>query len=139
MPWAWLAHQSVSSIEGRFAPLETAAPRYLDIVRGSELIISSMPVDEMRRVHWIPRRTLVFGSGTQRINIWALPLNANTGNVTGAPYRVSYSLARQMHPVLSRDGRKLLFDSTRNGILQVWEREPRERQGSGVGRTQGRG
>ena len=41
---------------------------------------------------------MVFASGSEQVNIWALPLDGNEGKVTGAPYRVSGSLARQAHP-----------------------------------------
>jgi Tol biopolymer transport system component len=65
---------------------------------------------------------IVFANGTERLNVWAVPLDGNTGKVTGAPYRLSNSLAPQAHPSLSPDGRKLLFDSRRNGAFQVWQR-----------------
>jgi hypothetical protein len=60
---------------------------------------------------------------TERINIWALPLNANAGKITGAPYRISESVAAQIYPMLSPDGRRLLFSSNRNGIFQLWQRD----------------
>jgi len=67
--------------------------------------------------------SMVFASGAERLNIWALPLEGNAGKVTGAPYRLSNSLAMQAHPTLSPDGRKLLFSSNRNGSFQVWQRD----------------
>jgi len=66
---------------------------------------------------------MVFASGSEHVNLWAVPLDANVGKVTGAPYRISSSLAPQSHPTLSPDGHKLLFDSTRSGITQVWQRD----------------
>jgi Tol biopolymer transport system component len=64
---------------------------------------------------------MVFASGSEHVNVWAGPLDANAGKVAGAPYRVSASLAWQGHPILSPDGRKLLFDSTRHGLMQMWQ------------------
>jgi len=65
----------------------------------------------------------VFASGGQRVNVWGLSVEANTGKVKGPPYRITDGLAPTIHPDLSRDGRKLLFDSERNGRLEIWERD----------------
>jgi len=65
----------------------------------------------------------VFASGSEHVNVWAVPLDANAGKVTGAPYRVSDSLAWQSIPTLSPDGRKVLFGSTRNGVRQIWQND----------------
>jgi Tol biopolymer transport system component len=35
----------------------------------------------------------------------------------------SWRKAQQSHPILLPDGRKLLFDSMRSGILQIWQRD----------------
>jgi Tol biopolymer transport system component len=64
---------------------------------------------------------MVFASGSEHVNLWAVPLDASEGKVTGAPYRISSSLAWQSVPRLSPDGRKLLFGSTRSGVLQMWQ------------------
>ena len=70
---------------------------------------------------------VVFASGSQRINVFALPIDANTGKVRGAPYRitegVALGVAPTIHPRLSPDGRKLLFDSNRNGFSELWLRD----------------
>ena len=66
---------------------------------------------------------MVFANGSEHVNLWAVPIDGNAGKVTGEPYRISASLAPQSHPVLSPDGRKLLFDSTRSGITQVWQHD----------------
>ena len=64
---------------------------------------------------------MVFASGGQRVNVWGLSVEANTGKVKGPPYRITDGLAPTIHPDLSRDGRKLLFDSERNGRLEIWD------------------
>jgi Tol biopolymer transport system component len=66
---------------------------------------------------------VVFAAGRQRFDIWGLPLNGNRGQATGAPYRITDSLAPTASPDLSPDGRKLLFGSSRNGFTQVWEKD----------------
>ena len=66
---------------------------------------------------------MVFASGGQRVNVWGLPVEANTGKVTGPPYRITDGLAPTIHPDLSPDGHKLLFDAERNGKREVWERD----------------
>jgi len=66
---------------------------------------------------------MVFSSGGQRINVWGLPVEANTGKVKGEPYRITDGLAPTIHPDLSRDGSKLLFDTERNGMPEIWQRD----------------
>jgi hypothetical protein len=66
---------------------------------------------------------MVFASGGQRVNVWGLSVEANTGKVKGPPYRITDGLAPTIHPDLSRDGRRLLFDSERNGRPEIWERD----------------
>ena len=66
---------------------------------------------------------VVFAAGRQRFDIWGLPLDGNTGKPTGAPYRITGSLAPTANPDLSADGRKLLFGSARNGYTEVWEKD----------------
>jgi hypothetical protein len=66
---------------------------------------------------------MVFASGGQRLNIWGLAVEGNSGRVRGAPYRITEGLVPTIHPRLSPDGRKLLFDSQRNGTQEVWMRD----------------
>jgi Tol biopolymer transport system component len=68
---------------------------------------------------------MVFSSGRQRFDIWGLPLDANTGKVAGAPYRITDTLAPTASPTLSDDGTKLLYGSSRNGFTEVWEKDLR--------------
>jgi len=66
---------------------------------------------------------IAFASGGRRLNIWGLRIEGNTGKVRGSPYRITEGLAPAIHPSLSRDGSRLLFDSQRNGIQEVWLRD----------------
>ena len=66
---------------------------------------------------------MVFATGTQSINVWGLPVDGNSGKVSGAPYRITEGLAPASSPSLSPDGRRLLFSSGRNGPPQVWQRD----------------
>ena len=66
---------------------------------------------------------MVFASGGQRLNVWGVPIDGNSGKVRGKPYRITEGVAPTIHPDLSPDGKKLLFDSQRNGYSEVWMRD----------------
>jgi eukaryotic-like serine/threonine-protein kinase len=63
---------------------------------------------------------VAFASGTQRFDVWGIPLDGNAGKLLGAPYRITDSLAPTAAPALSEDGSKLLFNSSLHGFAEVW-------------------
>jgi len=66
---------------------------------------------------------MVFSSGRQRFDIWGLPLDGNSGKVSGPPYRITGTLAPTANPDISADGRTLIFGSSRHGFTEVWEKD----------------
>jgi Tol biopolymer transport system component len=66
---------------------------------------------------------LVFASGSERVNVWGVPIDALSGKVTGAPYRVTDDVARIFGFFLSADARNLVYASDRNGALQIWMKD----------------
>jgi Tol biopolymer transport system component len=66
---------------------------------------------------------VVFSSGRERFDIWALPLEGESGKVTGVPYRITDTLAPTANPDLSADGQRLIFGSSRDGFTEVWEKD----------------
>jgi Tol biopolymer transport system component len=62
----------------------------------------------------------VFASGTERFDVWGLPLDANSGKPRGPHYRITNSTAPAEYPAISPDGRNLLYATPRNGTSQVW-------------------
>jgi Tol biopolymer transport system component len=62
----------------------------------------------------------VFSSGAEKFDVWTLPVDANAGKVTGTPSRVTNGFDLAQHPTISGDGKKVLYDSSRNGISQIW-------------------
>jgi Tol biopolymer transport system component len=66
---------------------------------------------------------LVFASGTQRFDVWGLPLDANSGKVLGPHYRITNSTAPAEYPAISPDGRKVLYATPRNGTSQIWMKD----------------
>ncbi|HEY1495481.1 MAG TPA: hypothetical protein VGF49_13105 [Candidatus Solibacter sp.] len=66
---------------------------------------------------------IVFTTGTQSFQVWALPLDANTGKATGAPSRLTDGAATLEHPAISADGRLLLYDAQRFGLQQLFLRD----------------
>jgi Tol biopolymer transport system component len=66
---------------------------------------------------------ILFSTGTRRFNVWAIPVEANTGKPTGAPYRITEGPAAAENPAISEDGRRLLYDAARFGVQQVFLRD----------------
>ena len=65
---------------------------------------------------------IAFASLTQDLNIWSLPIAANSGQVSGGPQQVTGS-AFDAHTSVSADGKKLVFISTRSGNPDVWMKD----------------
>jgi dipeptidyl aminopeptidase/acylaminoacyl peptidase len=66
---------------------------------------------------------MVFASGSQRFDVWGLPLDANSGKAGGPPYRITNSTAPAEYPTVSPDGRKVLYATPRNGTSQIWMKD----------------
>lgn len=66
---------------------------------------------------------LVFASGTQRFDVWGLPLDANSGKVSGPHYRITNSTAPAEYPAISPDGSKVVYATPRNGTSQIWMKD----------------
>jgi len=63
---------------------------------------------------------MAFASHAEITDIWSLPLEANSGKVTGAPRQLTRDATADFHPSLSADGRKMVFVSARSGSQQIW-------------------
>src|ERR1017187_9909062 len=66
---------------------------------------------------------MVFASGTQRFDVWGLPLDANSGKALGPHYRITNSTAPSEYPTVSPDGRRVLYATPRNGTSQIWMKD----------------
>ncbi len=66
---------------------------------------------------------MVFASGSQRFDVWGLPLDPNSGKVLGTHYRITNSTAPAEYPAVSPDGRKVLYATPRNGASQIWMKD----------------
>ena len=66
---------------------------------------------------------MVFSSGRQRFDIWAITLDALTGRAAGPPHRITDTLATTANPDISPDGRRLIFGSSGHGYTEVWEKD----------------
>ena len=56
------------------------------------------------------------------MNVWRVPINAISGKVTGAPYRVT-DVARIYGFFLSPDASDLAYPSDRKGAMQIWMKD----------------
>src|SRR5262249_19505350 len=110
------------------------------IIQGNGQNLYRLPVDETGKAIGRPEQlingteiarypavsqngSMVFASETERANIWGIPLDASSGKITGAPYRITDDLSRIIGVSLSPDARYLLFTSSRNGKPQIWMKD----------------
>jgi Tol biopolymer transport system component len=63
---------------------------------------------------------VAFASRGESSDIWSLPIEAETGRVTGDAHPLTRDSAADLLPSLSADGRKLVFISTRSGRPEIW-------------------
>lgn len=63
---------------------------------------------------------MAFASLSQNIDIFSLPLDANRGKVVGELQRLTQDSAADFQPILSHDGSKMAFRSTRTGHQEIW-------------------
>ncbi|MDX1984262.1 MAG: hypothetical protein SFV51_28560 [Bryobacteraceae bacterium] len=63
---------------------------------------------------------IVFSSIDTNTDIWALPMEADKGIVTGDLTRLTKTAAAEEHPSISLDGRRLVFTSRRGGNPDIW-------------------
>jgi serine/threonine protein kinase/Tol biopolymer transport system component len=66
---------------------------------------------------------LVFATIDQRLSLRTLPIQANTGRVTGRLEALTETDANSLRPSISHDGRRLVFVSDRSGNSELWLRD----------------
>jgi eukaryotic-like serine/threonine-protein kinase len=69
------------------------------------------------------RLSVVFASLLEDFNIWALPIDADQGRITGELLRLTQSAADDRNPALSVDGKRLFFGSNRTGNQEIWVKD----------------
>jgi serine/threonine protein kinase len=71
-----------------------------------------------------PNKTrLVFSSLTTNTDLWSLPLDPDHAKVLGQPRRLTDDFSADIRPSVSADGKKLFFNSYRNGNWDVWVKD----------------
>ena len=66
---------------------------------------------------------LVFSSLTLTVNVWGVPVHADSGQKVGSPRKVTATSALQWSPSASEDGRRLVFQSDRLATGGLWIRD----------------
>jgi Tol biopolymer transport system component/DNA-binding winged helix-turn-helix (wHTH) protein len=66
---------------------------------------------------------LVFSSLTQTVNVWSVPVHANSGRVVGPARRVTATSTLQWWPSVSEDGRRLVFRGDKLATGGLWLRD----------------
>jgi Tol biopolymer transport system component/DNA-binding winged helix-turn-helix (wHTH) protein len=67
-----------------------------------------------------PNNLLVFANLTQVVNVWSIPLDANSGRVAAPMQRVTATTTLQWWPSASNDGRLLVFGGQQAKTSGVW-------------------
>ena len=63
--------------------------------------------------------SMVFSSFAASTNVWRLPVDLNSGKVTGDLLRVTRDLSTEVFPSISKN-RRLVFSSDRSGKREIW-------------------
>jgi Tol biopolymer transport system component len=63
---------------------------------------------------------LVFSNSTQTVNVWSVPVQANSGRGVGPEQKVTATSALQWTPSVSEDGRRLVFRGDKLGTAGLW-------------------
>jgi Tol biopolymer transport system component len=123
-PWAWTGDSLLTSQSLKDAvdlwrlPISphsfqvTGPPERLTFGSGSEVSAGELPSGD-----------IVFADTHQNDEIWSLPVDADRGRVTGPMERLTQNEAVDIWPSVSRDGRTLVYESTRTGRPAVWQRD----------------
>jgi Tol biopolymer transport system component len=67
--------------------------------------------------------SIIFTSRTENVDVWILPLDANSGKTTGALTRVTSDAAIDQRPSLSSDGKRVAWETSRGGNFEVWVKD----------------
>ena len=68
---------------------------------------------------------LAFANTRKNLDLWMLPLNAETGQVTGPIEHALSSTANNNYPAVSRDGSRLAFVTDEHKSLDIYEKDLR--------------
>jgi Tol biopolymer transport system component/DNA-binding winged helix-turn-helix (wHTH) protein len=66
-------------------------------------------------------RRIVFASLTRNADVWSLPIHRN--RATGEINQLTRNAADDLSPSVSADGKRMVFESTRNGKRVVWAKD----------------
>ena len=66
---------------------------------------------------------LVFATSASRVELWSLPAKVNEGLVNGKIEKITQNAGWNYFPSLSTDGKRMVFQSDRNGVLGTWFRD----------------
>jgi len=70
-----------------------------------------------------PGGKIVFAGRTTNIDIWGIPLDANAAKPGGGLARLAGDASVDQRPSLSRDGRRMAWETTRGGNFEVWVKD----------------
>jgi Tol biopolymer transport system component len=98
------------------------SPRTWKVQGAPERLTSSPTREESPSVASMPDGSLriAFASLSEILDIWGLPLQAETGKVSGEMHQLTRDSTADFHAALSADGRKMVWVSARSGDQEVW-------------------
>ena len=66
---------------------------------------------------------IAYASVDSNWDVWSIPIDANSGKLTGEREAAEDTAADEMFPTMSVDGKRLAFTMSRSGNLDVWVRD----------------
>ena len=66
---------------------------------------------------------IAYASVDSNRDVWSIPIDANSGKLTGEPEAAEDTAADEFWPTVSTDGKRLAFTMSRSGNLDVWVRD----------------
>jgi Tol biopolymer transport system component len=70
-----------------------------------------------------PDGSILYASRTQNIDIWSLPLRADEAAPQGPLERLTNDPSIDQRPSLSRDGKRIAWETSRGGNFEVWVKD----------------
>jgi len=92
-------------------PTRDISAKPVEITSGDGIRVQPSATDEGK---------VVFSKQSLNVDIWGVPILANEGKLAGEWKKLTTDPSVDVYPSLSADGVKLLFQSNRRGVQNVW-------------------
>jgi Tol biopolymer transport system component len=125
-PWSWLEGNRIlysASLGGDSWNLweVVIAPDSLSVTAEPKPLTTG--ADLQAHASIVQGTQLVFSNLIQTVNVWSVPVHANSGRAPGPAQKVTATSALQWAPSASEDGRRLVFRGDKPGRGGLWMKD----------------